>query len=160
MPLNINVSDIEVSGNDFSPIPDGKYAARVLEAQEEQRTAKNGNEYEQVRITFEICDGEFKGRRAWRNAIFTHPSTAACDIGVKFLSSLHTAQGNEGNITADALQDSNTCVEVVLSTGEANNGYAARQEVRFVNRLKNQPDCCKDGACPTTAPSVDPDDIF
>jgi hypothetical protein len=160
MPLNINVNDIEVSNDDFSPLPDGKYPARVYEAQEEQRTAKNGNEYEQVRLTFEICSGEYKGRRAWRNAIFTHPSAAACDIGVKFLSSLHTAQGNDGNITAEALGDSNTCVEIVLSTGEAKNGYAARQEVRFVNRLKNQPaDCCGgDSACP--APEVDADDIF
>lgn len=159
MSLNININDIEVPSNDFTPIPDGKYAARVLEAQEEERTAKNGNTYEQVRLTFEICKGENKGRRAWRNAIFVHPNPTACEIGVKFLSSLHHALGNTGNITADALQGSETCVEIVLSTQPAKDGYPARQEVRFVNLLRDQSGCCEGGSC-SKPEEVDADDIF
>ncbi len=161
MPLNINPSDIAAPSNDFAPLPDGKYPVRVLEAVEEARTAQNGNEYEQVKFTFEICCGPNKGRRVWRNAIFAHPNEKAADIGLGFLRSLFDCLGCTGNITTDALLGSGKCVEAVVRTQKGTNGYADRQEVAFINRLKDQPEC-ESGSCNTSspAPEVDPDDIF
>lgn len=163
MGLNINPADIAAPQNDFAPIPDGKYPVRVLEAVEEARTSKAGAEYEQVRFTFEICDGEHKRRRVWKNAIYSHPNDAASEFGLRFLRSLHTALGASGNITTDAFLEADRCVEAVLRTQPAKDGYPERQEVAFINVLKNQPACCsgedKCGSEPASDP-VDADDIF
>lgn len=163
MPLNINPSDIEAPSNDFAPLPDGKYPVRVLEAVEEARTAQsNGNQYEQVRFTFEVCCGEHKGRRVWRNAIFDHPNEAAASIGLKFLRSLYSALDCTGNISTDVFLGADRCVEAVVRTQAGTNGYKDRQEVAFINRLKDQPECCSGGSCdsPASTPEADPDDIF
>jgi len=160
MGLNINPSSIAAPSNDFAPLPDGKYPVRVLEAVEEARTAQNGNEYEQVKFTFEVCCGDNKGRRVWRNAIFAHPNEKAGEIGLSFLRSLFDALGCDGNITTDTLLGSGKCVEAVVRTQKGTNGYPDRQEVAFINRLKEQP--CDNGGCDASAaPAVDAgDDIF
>tara|TARA_R110000824_G_scaffold1036_14_gene5742 strand:- start:1044 stop:1532 length:489 start_codon:yes stop_codon:yes gene_type:complete len=151
MPLDFDSNDVDVSVNrDYLPIPDGKYCVQVQQVTDQAKTSSTGNDYEAVNVQFRICTGEFTNRRMFKSYIYAHPSEAAMKIGKEGLASLFKAQGGVGNVTVSSLESSETCVEMVLKTKPAQNGYDARQEVTYINVCK-QP--CADGGCPSPSPS-------
>ena len=141
MSFDFDVNDIETSGNDFTPLADGKYCAYVSGVEDEARQSQAGHDYEQVKLTLTVCKGDSKGRLIFKNCIYSHPNQAAGDIGQQALKSLFIAQGNPApRMTVESLGDCNTCVEVVLKTKPSKNPqYGPSQEVYF-NK-------CSDGAC-------------
>ena len=54
----------------FVPVPDGEYKMRVVECVEKKSKAGN----DMFKLTLEIIDGEFTGRKVWDNLVIM-PST-------------------------------------------------------------------------------------
>lgn len=61
----------------FDPIPSGDYEAVVTESDYKPTKAGTGH---YLKLTFEIIDGEFKGRKLWANFNLDNPNDEAVGI--------------------------------------------------------------------------------
>lgn len=68
----------------FKPIPAGDYLAIIIESQE--KLAKSGSTY--LSLTFEIREGQHKGRRLWSNLSINHPNQQPRQIARGHLSAI------------------------------------------------------------------------
>lgn len=62
----LEADGIDTTQQDFSPIPEGKYLA-VCKSTEERMTRNNDP---MVKLTWEITEGQFKGRLIWDQIVF------------------------------------------------------------------------------------------
>ena len=87
--INFNANEVEpLSG--FDPIPAGKYQAVITES-EEKATKNGGGTY--LQLTFEIIDGEYKGRKVWERLNLANPNAQAVAIARGRLSAICRAVG-------------------------------------------------------------------
>ena len=70
---------------DFDPIPAGKYLAVITESEMKANKAGTGS---YLQFTFEIIDGEHKGRVLWARLNLNHPNATAVRIAQAELSAL------------------------------------------------------------------------
>ncbi len=150
--LNINENDlknIESNDNDFAPIPDGKYCAVLVSAEDQAKTSQAGSDYQCVNVQYKLV-GQYENRRVFGRYIYQHStSDKAAEIGLKNLKGLYSALGCSGPLTVSTLESSDKCVELVLKTKPSSNPqYAPRQEVAFVNPCKGDAAQCSGGNCP------------
>lgn len=75
---------------DFSPIPVGEYAAQIVDS-DVKPTRNNTGHY--AELTFEVTDGEFKGRRVWARLNLDNPNPKAVEIAQRELSAICHAVG-------------------------------------------------------------------
>lgn len=76
---------------DFSPIPEGKYLAQIVEG-EWKRTSAGTGEY--LELMFEIIQHpQYSGRRVWTRLNLRNPSSEAVRIAKQELSSICHATG-------------------------------------------------------------------
>jgi len=74
----------------FDPVPAGKYLAVITES--EMKPTKSGNG-RYLQLTFQIIEGEFKGRLLWARLNLDNPSAMAVKIARAELSALCRAIG-------------------------------------------------------------------
>lgn len=74
----------------FEPVPAGKYIAIITESEMKPTKSGNGN---YLQLTFQIIDGEFKGRLLWARLNLDNPSAMAVKIARAELSALCRAIG-------------------------------------------------------------------
>lgn len=74
----------------FDPIPAGKYVAAIIESEMKPTKAGNGHYLE---LTFEIGDGQYKGRRLWARLNLDNPNQQAVQIARGELSAICRAVG-------------------------------------------------------------------
>ena len=74
----------------FEPIPAGKYLAVLVNS--EQKPTKSG-QGSFLELTFEVIEGEFKGRKVWARLNLDNPSPMAVKIARAELSALCRAVG-------------------------------------------------------------------
>jgi hypothetical protein len=67
------------------PLPAGTYLAHITESDVQPLKSGNG---EGLKLTFEIIDGQFKGRRVWENLNIRHSSEDTQRIAQSQLSAL------------------------------------------------------------------------
>jgi len=82
-------NEVEPMG-EFSAIPAGKYLAVITGSEMKPTKAKTGNFLE---LTFEVIDGEFKGRKLWSRLNLENPNDTAVKIARSELSSICRAVG-------------------------------------------------------------------
>ena len=75
---------------DFSPIPTGDYTAQIIDSDLKPTRANTGHYLE---LTFEVTDGEFKGRRVWARLNLDNPNPKAVEIAQRDLSAICHAIG-------------------------------------------------------------------
>jgi len=75
---------------DFEPLPAGKYVAVITASEMKPTKSGNGSFLE---LTFEIIEGEFKGRKLWSRMNLVNPSEMAVKIARGELSALCRAVG-------------------------------------------------------------------
>ncbi len=74
----------------FDALPQGDYLA-IMEESEIRATNDNNGSY--FSLTFQIIEGEFKGRKLWANINWTNPKENAVSMGRAQLSSICRAVG-------------------------------------------------------------------
>ncbi len=67
--LNFNANEVDPAVG-FEPIPAGKYLAAITGS--EMKPTKNGSG-EYLEITFQVLEGEYKGRLLWTRLNLNHP---------------------------------------------------------------------------------------
>ena len=87
--INFDANEVEpLSG--FDPIPAGKYQAIITES--EAKATKNGSGT-YLQFTFEIIEGEYKGRKIWERLNLANPNAQAVAISRGRLSAICRAVG-------------------------------------------------------------------
>lgn len=69
----------------FDPIPAGKYLAAIVDSK--MKPTKNG-QGEYLELTFQVLDGEFKGRQVWARLNLNNPSAQTVKIARGELSAI------------------------------------------------------------------------
>lgn len=118
----------------FDPIPNGEYFAVITESEEKENAKKTGS---YVKFTFEILEGEFKGRKLWVNLNLNNPNAQAVDIARQELSSICRAVGVMRPNDSSDLHDIPMLIKVKVvkraDTGELQNeiaGYKSKEEAK------------------------------
>ena len=79
-----NAHDVDPN-TEFDPVPAGKYLAIITES--EMKPTKN-NKGSFLQLTFEIMDGEYKGRKLWARLNLNNPNETAVKIARAELSAV------------------------------------------------------------------------
>lgn len=85
---NFNANEVEPAS--FEPLPAGKYLACIVES-EMRTTKKGGGQF--LNLTFEVIDGQFKGRKVWSRLNLKNPNPQAEQIARGQLSAICRAVG-------------------------------------------------------------------
>ena len=116
---------------DFEPIPAGRYLAAISESETKPTKAGTGH---YLQLTFEILDGEYKGRLLWARLNMDNPNAVAVKIAKAELSAICRAVGVMQPRDSVELHNLPLIVNVRLKrrddTGELANeikGYAPRE---------------------------------
>ena len=87
--LNFDANEVEPAKG-FEPLPDGNYKA-VISASEEKETKAGNGKY--LAMTFDIIEGDHKGRKVWTNLNIDNPNQDAVRIAYEQLSAICHAVG-------------------------------------------------------------------
>ena len=79
-----NANNVEPA-TDFEPIPAGKYQAVITNSEMKQTKSGNGSYLE---LTFQVIEGEYKGRLLWARLNLENPNAMAVKIARGELSSI------------------------------------------------------------------------
>ncbi len=74
----------------FEPIPPGKYLAAITESEQKDTQAGNG---QYLQFTFQVLEGEYKGRLLWARLNLTNANATAVKIARAELSAICRAVG-------------------------------------------------------------------
>jgi len=92
--LGFDASNVEPA--DFTALPTGDYSVVITDS--EFKNSRQGSQY--LALTFQVIEGQGKGRNLWHNLNLSHPSQKAQDIAQRELSAICRAVGKM------AIQDS------------------------------------------------------
>lgn len=87
-----NASDVDpsVAGN-TDPFPAGWYKMMITDG--EQKATKSGNGDWYLNLTFEVVEGEYKGRKCWKMLNLQNKNETAMEIAYRELSAICHAVG-------------------------------------------------------------------
>lgn len=108
---------------DFEPIPANDYTAMIVDS--EMKPTKNGNG-EYLQLVFEVCDGQYEGRKIFARLNLNNPNQTAVDIAQRELSSIcHAVSVLTPNDSTD-LHDKPMTVKVKIRQSP---GYDPQNEI-------------------------------
>jgi len=84
---------VEVSSNDYAPLPAGWYDAKISEADVRNTKAGTG---QYIAVRYDIIGPTHQGRVVWQNLNISNPNPKAEEIGREQLAQLMTASGIQG----------------------------------------------------------------
>lgn len=140
--------DVETEAQDqqsYDALPDGQYPAIATASEIKDTKAGNGKF---LAVTFEIIDGDHKGRRLWQNMNIQNPSTQAERIGRAELAVLCKACGIKNPTESEELHD----IPVLLTVRRDRND-ATRNVIKGVSAVG---DAFEVPAAPAAAPKAAP----
>jgi hypothetical protein len=82
--LNFNANEVEPNVA-FDPVPAGKYIAVIIDSELKPTKSGNGSYLE---LTFEITEGEYKGRKVWERLNIDNPNQKTVEIARGNLSAI------------------------------------------------------------------------
>ena len=125
---------IEVGNDDFEPITPGDYVALIVASEKKETKAKTGYYLE---FTFQIVEGEFKGRRIWDRLNLWNANGTAVNIAKQRLAQILKATGILNPSSSEELHDKPLLLKVVTrtrsDTGELTN------EIKKVSSVASVP---------------------
>jgi hypothetical protein len=86
---NFDANSVDPASS-FDPIPTGKYVAVITES--EMKPTKSGTGH-YLELTFDILDGQYKGRKVWARLNLDNPNAQAVQIARGELSAICRAVG-------------------------------------------------------------------
>lgn len=102
----------------FSPIPEGKYICKIADVKKE--ITKNNNEV--WKLTLEVVEGEYKGRKIFDNLVFTEKAYSRIKKLYSAIGGYDLAQARDCE-TSDIL-DQVVLVDTCIENYQDNNGNA------------------------------------
>lgn len=136
--LNFNAANVEPA-TPMDVLPAGKYLCMAI-ASELKPTKQGGGEY--LQITFEVLDGQFKGRKIFERMNIRNSNKTAEDIAQRALSALCHAVGVIELADSDQLHNKPVVLDVGIDPAKGD--YSA------TNRVKGY--TAAGGAVPAPAP--------
>jgi len=122
--LNFDANTVDPNVG-FDPIPAGKYNAVIVDS--EMKATKTGDG-KYLELTFEVLDGEFKGRKVWSRLNINNPNEKAQKIAHGELSAICRA------VNVMVLQESsqlhNRPLEITVKCKERKDNSEITNEVR------------------------------
>lgn len=138
MPAELNFDATGVKPTSpFEPVPNGEYRAHIVES--EVKPTQNGKG-KYLQLTWEILDGEYKGRKIWDRLNIVNENAQAQEIAQRALSAICHATGVLKLTNSQQLHGRPALVKVRV-TQDA--GYDPKNEVKGYKPV--------DGSTPTTA---------
>lgn len=124
--FGFNAAEVEVPAPaDYSPIPEGEYTLKALDA-EEKSTARGDGSY--IKVKFEVTKGEHAGRLLWQNFNVNNPSERAQQIGRQQLVAWATACGRPDAEDTDQLLERPFLAAVAIEPGRG--GYKDSNRIK------------------------------
>lgn len=87
--LAFNATQVQPQAS-FDPIPAGKYICQIVESEIKSTKAGTG---QQLVLTWEVLEGDFKGRKVWDRLNISNPNKQAEQISQAALSAICHAAG-------------------------------------------------------------------
>lgn len=106
-------------------LPAGEYVAAVMESEQRQTKSGDGS---YVRLTFEVLEGEHKGRRIWENFNLWNNSESAVQMAKERMARLMRAAGREKLTSAEQL--CGVPVVIVVKVGSHYQTNEATSEIK------------------------------
>jgi hypothetical protein len=138
-----NAYDVDPN-SEFDPVPAGKYLAIIIESEAKPTKSGKGSFLE---LTFEILDGDYKGRKLWARLNLENPNETAVKIARAELSAICHAVGVMQPKDSMELHDLPLTITVKCKkrddTGDLTNeirGYAKKEAATIRSAL--QKDAC------------------
>lgn len=123
--LNFNASEVPPS-EPLTLIPAGEYPAWITES-EMQATKSGTGQY--LKLTFDITDGEFKGRKLWAQLNLVNPNPQAVQIAQRELSAICHAVGHLG-VTDSGELHLKPLIVVVKVQNDPSGQHEPRNEIK------------------------------
>lgn len=133
----------------FAPIPAGMYLSHITDSDLVPTKDGSGN---MLKLTFEILDGQFKGRKIWNNLNVQNQNQDTMKWALADLSAICHATGNIKLQDSAALHFKPLKIKVVI--GEAKNGYEARNNIKGYESANGAMPAATGFAAPAAAPSA------
>lgn len=109
----------------IGPVPAGTYLAQITESSLDDLKSGNG---QGLKLTFEILDGQFKGRRVWETLNIVHSNEKTQGIAQSQLSAICHAIGVLKPNDTSELNFKPLKINVTVREAEGN--YAARNNIK------------------------------
>ena len=108
---------------EFTPVPDGRYCASIVQVDDKQRTANNGNVIDSLNFQVKLEGGQYNNRREFVDLAYSNSgSEAHGQIGIKQICSLWSAVGGAGAPSTAAFAGKvGTKFELVIKTTPSKN---------------------------------------
>lgn len=82
--LNEELEAVEMNTS-YDPLPAGTYNVTIIGAENKETNAKNGW---YIKLTLEVADGRYQGRRLWENMNYRNPNPMTEEIGKRTLKTV------------------------------------------------------------------------
>jgi hypothetical protein len=135
---------------DFSALPAGEYLAQIVDSDMKPTKANNGQYAE---LTFEVMEGDCKGRRVWARLNLDNPNPKAVEIAQRDLSAICRAAGKLQIRDTQELHYKPMVIRVEVSRRE---GYADSNEIKAYKASGNAPAQSSAAAATNSADSTPP----
>ena len=112
------------TGSTFELLPKGRYLGVCTETEIKTNSAKTG---EYLKLTFELIEGSYKGRKLFEQLNIRHPNPKAVEIALSQLSSLCHAIDVMEVADSSALHNIPVLLEVGIEKGR--DGYEDRNRI-------------------------------
>lgn len=122
--LNFNAAEVEPMG-DYTPIPAGEYIAVITDSEEKPTKDFTGS---YVQMTFEVIEGQFKGRKIFNRLNLQNKNPVAVDIARRELSSICHAAGVLSPRDSNELHNKPMLIKVAVKPAQGE--YSASNEIK------------------------------
>ena len=139
----INITDIPEQSNDYSLLPAGDYIVTIKDA--EHKPTKSGTGA-YIKLKLEVVAPSNAGRVLFSNINIRNDNETAQNIGLAQLGQIMRAGGLASVSTSEQLIGITVGIKVTIK--DAQNGYAAQNEVKAFKPVSNAPVLAQSSAAP------------
>jgi hypothetical protein len=144
--MNFDARNVDPSQSRFEPMPKGWYVAQVEEGEILPTKAGNGH---YLKLTYTILDGQFKGRKVFKNYNISNQNKLAEEIAWRELSALmHTINVLQ---IQDCRQLCNQPLKIRLKIRAGQGDYDDQNEIVEYQNINFQPQAENQGVPPAFA---------
>lgn len=148
--ISFDASTVEPSES-YDVLPKGKYLMMAVASQIKPTKSGTG---EYLEITFEVLDGQFKGRKVWERLNIRNQNKKAEEISQRQLSALCRAIGVMNLVDTDQLHNIPVIAELAIDEKE---GYDPQNRVKSYAAAGGSPaPVASNPALRASAPAVAP----